>query len=297
MARAPSVVALLLGCAVVGAPAVASAFCRSTTCKGDCATDDDGCNTTGMPLFWKTACVGYSMQKNGTQNLPFDEVRVAVTKSFFAWTELDCGAAGRSSLTFSALPDVACKRSEYKSDGANVNVVLFRDDEWTYRGIDGTLAKTTVTFDAKTGEILDADIEINAAFNNLTVRDTTVSYDLQSIMTHEIGHMIGFAHSPDPTATMFSSYDPGTIGIRTLSPDDVAAVCTVYPPGRAAVCNATPRGGLGDTCPAPEEDKKGCAVSNRGTFDAGHGSGGAWLVAGSLLAFAGARRLRRRSHR
>ncbi|MEO7091606.1 MAG: matrixin family metalloprotease, partial [Polyangiales bacterium] len=204
-----------------------------------------------------------------------------------------CGAAGRSSLTFSALPDVACKRSEYKSDGTNVNVVLFRDDEWTYRGIDGTLAKTTVTFDAKTGEILDADIEINAAFNNLTVRDATISYDLQSIMTHEIGHMIGFAHSPDPTATMFSSYDPGTIGIRTLSRDDVAALCDVYPPGRVAVCDPTPRGGLGDTCAAAEEDKKGCALSSRGLPAATSAGGGAWLVAGSLFVFAGARRARR----
>src|SRR3954469_6329704 len=104
MPRASTVVALIVGCAVVSAPAIASAFCRSTTCKGDCATDDDGCPSTGLPLFWKTACVGYSLQKNGTQNLPFDEVRVAMEKSFFAWTELDCGTGGRSSLTFSALP-------------------------------------------------------------------------------------------------------------------------------------------------------------------------------------------------
>lgn len=260
----------------------AFAFCRSTTCRGDCPTDDDGCPTSGKPLYWAGNCVGYSLNKDGTQNLPMDEVRVAIQKSFFEWTERDCGTGKRSSLAFSAGPDVVCKRSEYKSEGPNVNVILFRDDDWTYKGIDGTLAKTTVTFDANTGEILDADIEVNAAFNSLTVRDTKVSYDLQSIMTHEVGHMIGFAHSPQPQATMFASYDPGTTDLRSLSPDDIAALCEVYPPGRAAKCDPTPRGGFSDACPAPDSPgaKKGCAM---GHGEAGASSGYAVAI-GALLA-------------
>jgi len=266
----------------------ASAFCRSTTCRGDCPTDDNGCVTSGKPLYWAGGCVGYSLQKNGTQNLPFDEVRVAIQKSFFEWTERDCGTGKRSSLTFSELVDVECKRSEYKSDGANVNVILFKDDDWTYRGIDGTLAKTTVTFDANTGEILDADIEVNAAFNSLTVRDTSVSYDLRSIMTHEIGHMIGFAHSPSPSATMFASYDPGTIELRTIESDDVAALCAVYPPDRGAKCDPTPRGGLSNTCPVPEAKSSGC--------DLGHGasSSGTYTVGLVTLLTALVRRFRRK---
>jgi hypothetical protein len=241
----------------------AGAFCRSTTCRGECPTDGNGCPSTGQPLFWPRSCLGFSLQKNGTQSLDLADVRLAIQKSFQAWSEVPCvaGVGAAASMTFSEIEDVACNKSQYNADGANVNVVIFRDDDWTYHGIDGTLAKTAVTYDDTTGEIFDADIEINAAFNNLTVTDTKVGYDLRAIVTHEAGHFIGIAHSPDPVATMFATYAPGSFAGRALADDDVAAICAVYPPGRQGSCDTTPRGGLGATCADPA--KSGCGVAPR----------------------------------
>ncbi len=250
-----------LGTTLLGTVPEAQAFCRSTTCRGDCPTDDQGCPSSGKPLYWPGACLGFDLQKSGTQSLDLADVRIAVQKSFRQWSEVPCPAlkGNLASLSFTELPDVACAKSQYNPDGQNVNVVLFRDDDWKYKGIDGTLAKTAVTYDDRTGEIFDADIEINAAFNNLTVGDAKVGYDLRTIVTHEAGHFIGLAHSPDPNASMYATYAPGTAAGRVLSDDDIAALCAVYPPGRQAACDSTPKGGIGASCDDPV--KSGCAVA------------------------------------
>ena len=200
-------------------------------------------------------------------------MRVAIQQSFQAWSDVPCPDAGGkfATMTFSELEDVACDKSQYNARGANVNVILFKDDDWTYKGIDGTLAKTAVTYDDRTGEIFDADIEINAAFNDLTVGDAKVAYDLRAIMTHEAGHFIGLAHSADPNASMYATYAPGTSAGRVLSGDDIKAVCAVYPPGRRGACDTTPRGGLGATCADPA--KSGCAVAPAAGTAGANGAG------------------------
>lgn len=260
------------------APASASAYCRTTTCRGEaCTRDADGCPADGKPLFWATSCIGFSVDARLSANLPTAPTRKAIEKAFQAWADLDC-PTGRASLTFSPLADTTCRKIGYVKEGANVHVVTFRDDDWTYKGVDNTLAKTTVTFDVATGEILDADIEVNTATNPVTVGDTGVKFDLQSLLTHEVGHLVGLAHSPDFDATMYASYETGSTRIRALSPDDKAALCAVYPPGRAARCDAAPRGGLATSCDDPPEG--GCAAG------APRGQAGFGLHWGSLLLLA-----------
>jgi hypothetical protein len=176
-------------------------------------------------------------------------------------------------MTFEERAPVSCKKSEYNKEGKNLNVVLFQDDDWQYRGIDSTLAKTSVTYNDETGEIYDADIEVNTANNPMTITDDgpKIRYDLQAILTHEVGHFIGIAHSPESSAVMYASYSPGSIEQRTLTPDDVAAVCAIYPPKRAAACNVEPRGGFSPTCGT--EEKSGlCTVAAVGLSDASSGS-------------------------
>ena len=96
----------------------------------------------------------------------------------------------------------------------------------------------------------------------MTITDipTKIEYDLQAIVTHEVGHFIGIAHSPDPSAVMYASYPPGSISQRTLTPDDVGAVCEIYPPKSGVVCDSTPRGGFTATCDDPPSSS-GCAVA------------------------------------
>ena len=240
------------GIALVGGEGAASAFCRSTTCTGDCPRDEDGCKTTGEALFWPSRCVGFSVQEDGTANLPMEEVRAVIEAGFLAWTDLPC-EVGAATIAFSPQGEVACRKAEYDPDGPNANVVMFQDTKWDYAGVENNLAKTTVTYDTGTGEIFDADIELNFAFNELTVGDDAVVYDLGSLVTHEIGHFIGLDHTPDPLATMFAGYAEGETIQRTLEDDDIAGVCAIYPPGRDAACAPEPNNGRGDACGGGEE--------------------------------------------
>lgn len=254
---------------VLAATRDASAFCRSTTCRTtaarECQTDDDGCPIDGAKLFWTSSCISYAMNENGTQRLDPDETRAVIRKTFQAWTEVPCPGGGRASMTFQERDPVSCKMSQYNKDGKNLNVILFQDDDWQYRGIDDTLAKTSVTYNDQTGEIYDADIEVNAANNPVTITDDPkkVKYDLQAILTHEVGHFIGIAHSPKESAVMYASYSAGSTAQRKLTDDDVDAVCAIYPPNDGVPCDVEPHGGFTDSCGTTKKSGV-CAVSSIG---------------------------------
>jgi len=76
------------------------------------------------------------------------------------------------------------------------------------------------------GQILDADILFNPAVKFTT--DGSGGSDLQTVVTHEIGHFLGLDHSAVVRAMMFPFAPPLE---RTLSYDDVAAIASLYPKG------------------------------------------------------------------
>ena len=102
------------------------------------------------------------------------------------------------------------------------------------------LALTTVTYGVDSGEIYDADIEVNTAQHTITAQEPPPAgaYDLQAILTHEAGHFFGMAHATDTSPIMYAQYKPGAI---TLTDDDVTGICTIYPPlPKSGGCTAAP---------------------------------------------------------
>jgi len=294
-----AIVAAAAGVLVLLTAGDASAFCRSTTCRTtgtkECQTDENGCPAEGAKLFWPTSCISYATNEVGTQDLDPEDTRAIIRKTFQTWTDVKCPDGRIASMAFQEREPVSCKRSEYNKEGPNLNVVLFQDDDWKYRGIDGTLAKTSVTYNDQTGEIYDADIEVNTAYNTVTISDDPkkVQYDLQAILTHEVGHFIGIAHSAEPSAVMFASYSPGSVAQRKLTDDDVEAVCAVYPPESGAACNVEPRGGYSPTCDPPEEGgvcAVGAAPGNTSARAPGMAGGSLAIVGVGVLAMVRASR-------
>ncbi|WCJ20891.1 Metalloendoproteinase 3-MMP [Euphorbia peplus] len=51
--------------------------------------------------------------------------------------------------------------------------------------------------------------------------------DLQSVVLHELGHVLGLGHSRDPEAIMYSGIAPGTIK-RELTQDDIDGIQALY---------------------------------------------------------------------
>jgi MYXO-CTERM domain-containing protein len=256
----------------------ASAFCRTTTDRSppDYDATISGCWPRGVPLFWRNACLGYSMHRAASKKISYEDAADALSTAFTRWTGASCPTEGtgrsRTSIDVRDLGPADCAKVEYKPDGvANQNVVVFRDDTWKYGKT--VLGLTTVVYNPDTGEIYNADMEINTLdMEPLAVRDPVApdAYDFASVVTHEAGHFLGIAHSDVAGATMFARYDQGQTSMRNLSPDDISAICTVYrPDGDRAVlngkvtqapqCNPTPRGGYSTTC---AEKEKGCGSSS-----------------------------------
>lgn len=78
-------------------------------------------------------------------------------------------------------------------------------------------------------KIETADIGISTSHTFSTGTPSSTQYDLQSVITHEVGHALGLGHPDDTerTAVMYKSFSPGETR-RTLSSDDIAGIAAIY---------------------------------------------------------------------
>lgn len=284
------------------APAHANAYCRtrvdSTKAKrdGDPPTDETNlCYGTGPEIYWLNRCISYELYPSANK-VSLDDARAVLSAAFAKWTQTSCALAdepgknpnARISIDVRDLGSTTCakagnpedkEQSGYNKEGPNQNVIIFRDETWPYEKANApqsdssrTLGLTTVTYEPRTGEIRDADMELNTFDSPVKVRDIGASdYDLASIVTHEAGHFLGIAHSNDTTSTMYFEYQPGETRKQFLKLDDINAICEAYAPGdfrfsggkrvQAGACDPTPSGGIQRSC---DDQATGCAVSAPG---------------------------------
>ncbi len=251
-------------------------YCRTTTVQIPGAIPGT-CSSMGTPLQWTSHCAGFSLYRGdipaGITVRNLDAVAQRDADCVGRTTDLDCVALlaaetwGRAQCDGSGLDGQYFLLRElpatwntpgYNTVGENSNTVSFRHtwgDDATHR--DGTIAITVVTFDVDTGEIYDADVELNTldpatgntngfVFSTTAQTDPNAA-DLPTILTHEFGHLQGLAHSADDTAVMYYSAGLGEAR-RALTADDRLAICSVYPAINTpdTVCNPVPYGGLAD---------------------------------------------------
>jgi len=313
MTRTKSVLlALALGAGTLVTSGPASAYCRTKACDTDpsygdvwegepqpteCVRNAQGCFLEGTPLFWGSRCLNFGVQRDGSgsSNIDYETARDTIQAGFDTWAAADCGGESPS-FRIVDKGEIACDKIEYNQDAPNANVFLFRDDDWPYRNLGGdALALTTVTFSIETGEIYDADVELNSFQTLFTTTDEPgqIYSDLASVVTHEIGHFLGLSHSAESTAVMRGiGYTSGSTELRTLTLDDIAGVCDIYPPGKSTSGSCTPRHGFSAECGVPANGKDGgCALGpakNQGTPRVA-------VFFALALGILGFRRLRRRS--
>jgi matrixin len=184
----------------------------------------------------------------------------AVSRSAQTWeTQLQaCGNLDLAEGTTSASRSIG-----YVQGGPNENLVLFRNrlcstvvpsgdpcqaagtcgnvyDCWDH--LASVVALTTSTFITGTGELVDADVEMNAVTAFPTIVDSPpcspgalstscVANDVQNAMTHEFGHFLGLDHAPDPGSTMYLNEPIGETSKRVLDSGSKQFICDVYPQG------------------------------------------------------------------
>ena len=71
--------------------------------------------------------------------------------------------------------------------------------------------------------VFEADIDINVSFD---FGSASTSYDTQSVITHEIGHLLGLGHSQYTSALMYGTINKGTI--KSITSDDIAGIAAIY---------------------------------------------------------------------
>lgn len=280
-----------------------AAYCLTYTCdaKKEACPIENGCNVGGHPLYWASDVVSFDVQKDGSkrQDISYDQLHTVVTNAFQRWVDVVCEDGNHPSIVLADFGPVSCNKPEYNKAQPNQNVITFHDAQWPYKNTGAeTLALTTVFFNPETGEIYDANIELNSFDANFVLGDADADSqhdDLNAVLTHEIGHFLGLSHSGVSNATMFQSYQ---LGMSTLEDDDAAAICASLPPDRVAADPGNPPGvprhGFSTKCAA---DETGCCSSTIGGRAPSSGPLALWAFGLGALVWLGRGRAGRAARR
>jgi hypothetical protein len=241
----------------------------------------------GTYLFWKKRTVTWYMDAAGSKDVPQNEALGAIKRAFFSWAGPSCtdvyfdygglshGGTSNLVLPAGAAPDLkntVTWHSQWPPAGAGDSSVS-----------SDTISQTTLIYLTDTGEIVDADIDLNGQSKFWTSTDdpTKVVYDIQTVLTVEVGHLLGLARSDHVDAAMYGEINEGEIK-RTLHQDDIDGLCWTYP-----FKDTTPTG-VGQSIPPPQiTGAPGCSVAGRGPQ---RGAGAWWLLTVALLGLCLARR-------
>jgi hypothetical protein len=174
-------------------------------------TDRQRDHWTTTPITWRLN-PDRSANMHGTRS-----VADVMQASFNTWA-----AAPNAAVSFTRGADTNSR--ETGNDGVNLICFVCSGD---FSEEEDTLAVTFTTViseGSETGRILDSDILFNPN-KDYSTEGALGNEDLQTVATHEIGHLLGLSHSGVVRAVMFP-FAPDNE--RTLSYDDVAAISTVY---------------------------------------------------------------------
>jgi Matrixin len=186
-----------------------------------------------VALRWAAMPVRYFITDRDVPGVTAPQLQAAVAAAFNTW--------GSTSTTQVSAQFVGIVSADpVNNDGATVIGFLDQPD------LDRVLGATTHAVDATTGVIVESDIFLNSAFDwSVAPSGQAARFDVQSIATHEIGHLLGLGHSAlgetqlvsdggrrvlGKSAVMFPiAFPAGNIADRVLKPDDSVGMSDVYP--------------------------------------------------------------------
>ena len=171
----------------------------------------------GQAIGWAEASVPVFLDVRSVGGHPIAEVEWRVQEALTAWNEIPCSELV---LDYAGLV--------VESPGFGITVHPLEPGVGHSALADGA-AGITDTFHGSGGVIYRADIHLSTdalwSLEGNWMAPGVV--DVQAVVTHELGHAVGIAHSRERSATMY--FAGGTVTLRTLEEDDQRALCTLYP--------------------------------------------------------------------
>ena len=217
----------------------------------------------GELVNWRESCFLYTVHEDGARDINSDHLSDAIRASFDEWEKVGC-----SYFSFKETEPASCIEIGFNMEGGNMNLLVWRKKDWAYQM--DAMALTTLSYDDRTGRILDADVEMNDDMFYFSIGDDAGIADVRNTLTHEIGHMVGLDHSDDTDATMYAIAIPGERNKRTLEKDDINGICHLYPSEedpetcQEPVCGLSTDCSVNDCVAMEKTENNDCSVANPG---------------------------------
>jgi hypothetical protein len=188
-----------------------------------------------VEIRWNPARVRWYANGTGVAGVSANQFQSELAQAFTTWESVPT-----ASIAF----EFAGFTSASPFDDDDLSVLGFTSEP----DMERVLGATSFIVDVITGGIIESDVFFNSIFTwSVAPAAGSGAFDLRSVATHEIGHLVGLGHSAigetemRPTggrrvlgtgAVMFPiALGPGVVADRDLQPDDIAGVSDLYPDG------------------------------------------------------------------
>jgi hypothetical protein len=190
---------------------------------------------TGEPLRWFVRdTLEMAVAVTPPEETDIANIGPLLQQAFASWVGVPCGTPPVVTVTGTSKALRATTPKSLRAEPDNILVFIRSSSEWTrFRNSPTWIAITKIAHNPKTGEIVDADIEINDGGFKFSYSGTPnpSEVDFLSMLTHEVGHFYGLDHSANDNATMYSTYASSperAVAARTLTEDDIGGICALY---------------------------------------------------------------------
>jgi hypothetical protein len=177
-------------------------------------------NGVPVPVSWQNGAFPLRVEIDRRIVSAKPEAEGVIARAFAEWTSV-----GDASLSFAPAGVVdGVKAGKDGQNSITMADTLFRDQHF--------LAVTTNWYD-DSGHMTEADIQIDAG-------TLAGSCDLQQLVAHEVGHMLGLDHSGVLSSVMYPYV--GKVGVPSLDSDEAIAIAEIYPHSTRGDAGATLQG-------------------------------------------------------